>query len=304
MNSAAPDFVLFVQHGWADDNRAMLALGQALATERTHIVAPNLGYLKTWLRITPLIEIAEQAALATLAQYPNLPWRIVGHSMGGLIWLELLHRQPQWWSRVHSLCLVASPIGGADLGRMFDPLGLGLGIAADLGKSRRAIAQQIAAEIPTLIVAGDIDGGSDGTVTVECTKFCHARFVQLPQRSHPALRNHPEVVAAIQDFWLDTSLGDRLTAQPAIERLRAADWITDGHPRDFARAKPFQTLDDGSTIRLWRNPLGILHVFVADAEGQYLYGGFVGWLHEPELWQLLQTIAAEAAVDSGPLNLG
>jgi pimeloyl-ACP methyl ester carboxylesterase len=293
MDLASPSFLLFAQHGWADDNRAMLALAQVLATPEAHIVAPSLGYLQTWLRIAPLIEAAEKIALQTLDRYPNRPLRIVGHSMGGLIWLELLHRHPEWWNRVHSLVLVASPVGGSDLSRLIDPIGLGVGIAADLGKTRCAIAEPIAAQIPTLIIAGDLDGGSDGTVPVACTQFANAQFLCLPGLSHAAMRNHPAVASVIQEFWADTSQGEPLVIIPVINRLRAIEWVTDSHPRDFAKAKPLITLKDGSTLRTWRSPLGILHVYVAAPDGQCLYSGFIGWLHEKDLLQALDAIKAE-----------
>lgn len=296
MDLTAPNFILFAQHGWADDNKAMLSLSRALTNPQVKIVAPCLNYAQTWLRIAPLIDEVERIAVETLDHWPNQPLRIIGHSMGGLIWLEVLDRHPNWWAQVHSLVLVASPVGGADLGRMLDPLAMGLGIAADLGKSRRAIAEKIAAQIPTLVIAGDIDNGSDGTVPVASTQFAHTQFVRLSDLSHPALRNHPTVAATIAAFWTDTSLGETLIADPVIDRLRAIPGMTDGHPRDFAKAKTFTTLQDGSTIRVGRNPWGIPHVYVASAAGQCLYSGFIGWLHESELWQVLQVIKTETEV--------
>ncbi|HEY9764225.1 MAG TPA: lysophospholipase [Trichocoleus sp.] len=295
MNRVSPDYILFAQHGWADDNRAMLSLARALAAPNTEIVVPCLNYAQTWLRIAPLIDTVERTAIATLGQYPDVPLRILGHSMGGLIWLEILERHPEWWSRVHSLVLVASPVGGADLGRLLDPLAVGIGIAADLGRSRCAIAEKIAAQIPTLVIAGDINGGSDGTVMVECTKFPHAQFVCLPGLSHPVLRNHPSVASIIDEFWTDTNLGETLVTHPIIQRLRAIPWMTDGHPRDFGKAKPFITLQDGSTVRTWRNPFGIFHIYVADPEERCRYSGFIGWIHEADLWQALQEIKAKAS---------
>lgn len=302
MNRASADFILFAQHGWADDNRALLGLARALATEQTHVVAPSLSYAQTWLRIAPLIDAVEAIAAEAVARYPAAPIRIIGHSMGGLIWLEVLSRHPQWWDRVHSLVLVASPVGGADLGRLLDPLALGIGIAADLGRSRCAIAEKIATHIPTLVIAGDIDDGSDGTIPVACTRFAHTRFVQLPGLSHAVMRNHPTVASTIAQFWADTSLGDILEHHPEIALLRSLFWMTDGHPRDFPKAKILFTLKDGSTIRAWRSPFGVLHIYVADVEGQCLYSGFIGWFHEAEVWQTLQVIKAEQGIAHQPIR--
>ncbi|NJO80603.1 MAG: lysophospholipase [Cyanobacteria bacterium RM1_2_2] len=297
MVNVTPKYILFAQHGWADTNSTMMALANQLVASNTaqpegcvSIVAPDLGYLQTWLRITPLIQTVEKVAIQQRAIHPNIPFRIVGHSMGGLIWLEVLNRHREWWADVHSLILIASPVGGADLGRMIDPFNLGIGIAADLGINRKPLAEKIAAQIPTLIVAGNSDEGSDGTVPVESTKFANARFVCLPRVSHPVLRNHPAVVSIIQDFWLDTTLGETIEYDQIIRRLHAVPGITDAHWRGFREATVAMKLDNGGTIRTWKNGLGIDHVFVASPEGKCLYAGFVGWLHTPDLEQALTEI--------------
>lgn len=286
----APDFILFAQHGWADNNQHMAALAQSLATESTLIVAPSLNYAMTWLRIVPLIQEVEQAALAAITRWPEAPLRIIGHSMGGLIWLEVLTRHPDWWPRVHSLVLVASPVGGADLGRIIDPLRVGVGIAADLGQDRRAMASAIAAQINTLVIAGNVDGGSDGTITVECTKVPHAQFVDMEGLSHAVMRYHPWVVETIRQFWEGQSFSEPLTQHPVIEQLRAIPGMTDAHLRDLPQSAPFLTLEDDSVIRVWRHPLGIDHVFVLAPNGACIYAGYVGWLHRSELWKALYQI--------------
>lgn len=295
MANLIPEFILFAQHGWADGNAAMLSLANRLVAAEPRIpmppvVAPDLGYLQTWLRIAPLIEAVETLAIQQREIYPNVPWRIIGHSMGGLIWLEVLNRHPEWWADVHSLILIGSPVGGADLGRMIDPLSLGIGIAADLGKNRKPIAERIAAAMPTLIIAGNCDEGSDGTIPVECTKFTNARFVCLSSLSHAAMRTHSAVVATILDFWRDATLGELIEYDQIIRRLHAVSGITDAHWRDFDKATIAMKLDNGGTIRTWKSGFGIDHVFVACPDGQCLYAGFVGWLHTRDLQQALSEI--------------
>ncbi|HEY9614513.1 alpha/beta hydrolase [Allocoleopsis sp.] len=291
----SPDFVLFAQHGWADDSKAIASLARSLATPKTLIVAPDLGWIKTWIRIDPLIHKLEQIFLETLVRYPKTPIKIIGHSMGGLIWLEVLSRHPEWWSQVHSLVLIASPIGGADLARIFDPLGIGIGMARDLGINRREMAELIATAIPTLIIAGDIDNGSDGTITIETTKFSGAKqFICLPALSHAVLKNHPEVVATIQNFWtnpqilVDEREPDFSTL--LIQQIRLVPGITDAHRRDFYRSRAYIRFHNGITIRTWRNPLQVEHVFIGNNEGQCLYGGFVGWLHADGLRRTLEDV--------------
>jgi hypothetical protein len=290
MLSNTPEFILFLQHGWADNNQAMLKLGRRLVTDTTLVVAPKLQYIQTWIGMAPLIQCVENIAIEQMAKYADVPIKIIGHSMGGLIWLELLHRHCHWHSRVQSLVLIGSPVGGADLARMLDPFSLGIGIARDLGTNRKAIAQQIAAVIPTLIIAGDIGGGTDGTVPVESTKFANAQFVCLPGLSHAVLRNHPLVASTILDFWQDSTIGTLVVFDDIVQRLHAVPGITDGHWRHFPKARIAIALKNGGTVRIWRNLAGVEHVFVASKEGQCLYAGFVGWMHVPNLRQALEEI--------------
>jgi pimeloyl-ACP methyl ester carboxylesterase len=106
----------------------MRKLGADVAAPGTTSIAPDLGYLRTWLRIEPLIDTVEEQAIAALAAHPEAQVSIIGHSMGGLIWLELLKRRPTWLARVSRLALLGVPVAGADLARIFYPLGLGIGI--------------------------------------------------------------------------------------------------------------------------------------------------------------------------------
>ncbi|MFM7427530.1 MAG: alpha/beta fold hydrolase [Elainella sp.] len=290
-------FLLFAQHGWADDNRAMLNLGRQLVGNKALIIAPDLGYVQTWIRIAPLVQQVETIARDTIAVYPDHALRIVGHSMGGLIWLEVLQRHPEWWPRVHSLVLVASPVGGADLGRMIDPLELGIGIAADLGTNRKPIAAAIAAQIPTLVIAGDIQHGSDGTVPVACTRVAKTQFVCLPL-DHTALRHHPTVTAQILDFWADFKIGESVTAHEVIEQLQKVPGITDCDRRYFPRAQIHTQLKDGGSLRVYKNRVGVDYVFVANEAGDCFYAGFVGWLHAPDLQQALHRIGSTYALSS------
>lgn len=288
-----PDFILFAQHGWADNNEEISQLANSLGTEKTKIINPNLGWMKTWLSIDPLIEIVSQKAQETLEQYPNIPWRIIGHSMGGLIWLEVLHKHPQWWEKIHSLILIASPVGGADLARIIDPLSIGVGIAADLGKNRRFIADRITKIVPTLVIAGNIDQGSDGTIPVSSTKLSYGHFVCLPNLSHSQLKNHTSVVDSIEKFWKTSptpALFEKDLPTILIDRLQLIPGMTDGHPRDFEKGKSYLNFERGISIKLWKNPLNILHVYVANDQQECLYAGFVGWVHSEGLYQGLEAI--------------
>lgn len=288
-----PDFLLFAQHGWADNHKNLSKLAQKLIDENALLIAPSLGILKTFIRISPLVKDVERIASQTINQYPETPLRIMGHSMGGLIWLEVLNRNPQWWDKVHSLVLIGSPIGGSDVARIIDPLGIGIGMARDLGKNRRHLAEKIAQHIPTLMIASNLDTGSDGLVTLETTKFSYCQFICVQGIAHADLRYHPRVAPLIQDFWANPTLGvapESNLVTRLIDRLRSVSGMTDGHWRDFDFSQIYANLPEGITVRTWKNPLGVDHVFVGDHNDQCLYAGYVGWLHSSALRQTLADI--------------
>jgi pimeloyl-ACP methyl ester carboxylesterase len=291
-----PDFIFFAQHGWADTNQKISELAQSVATPNTLVISPDLGWLNTWLYIEPLITKVEQIASVAIAHHPHTPIRIIGHSLGGLIWLEVMDRHPQWWPQVHSLVLVGVPVGGSDLGRRIDPFGWGIGIARDLGKNRRDMAEAIAIQIPTLSIAGDIDRGSDGTVPIEATKFRYARLVCIPGIKHAEMKNHPEIATAVRNFWANPgeipTATDDLGAK-IIHALQAVPGMTDSHPRDFAKSKVWMFCPDGTTVSTYKNPLQVNHVYVADREGKCTYSGYVGWVNSDHLWQALGELKQE-----------
>lgn len=287
------DFILFAQHGWADITNRISQLAQRLADSNTLVISPNLGWLNTWIAIEPLITRVEAEVTKAIATHPHAKIKIIGHSMGGLIWLELLDRHPEWWTKVHSLILLGSPIGGAHLARIIDPLGIGIGVAKDLGKNRRAIAEKIAQKIPTLVIAGDCDRGSDRTVTVESTKFSHSQFVCLPNISHNALKIHPKLDDIIQSFWKNptiTELSKTDFVEGIIDLIRSTKGMTDGHFKNFDRSRIYIFFENGLTIRAWTNYLQVKHIFLVDRDSKCIYSGYVGWLHSQELSQTLENI--------------
>ena len=278
-----PKFIIFSQHGLSDTNTQMLSLAHKVAPPNSHVVAPNLGIVKTYFNIEPLITKVEQDAVQAFEQYPNIPARIIATSLGGVIWVEALSRNRKWWSKIESLVLLGSPIGGSDLARMIDPFGWGIGMAKYLGENRRPLAEKITAVVPTLVVAGNTTGGSDGTVTIESTKLKHAHFVCINGVSHPVLRSAPAVAKAIQVFWEkpreplpapNATLVSELT-----EHFRTVQGITDANSADVQYSNIVHSFANGSTIRTWINGFGVYHVFIVDADRRCQYAGFVGWVH-------------------------
>ena len=286
-SSLPVELIVFSQHGMADNNRAMGLLARKVSLLPTCIIAPDLGLIHTLFEIEPLIRKVEEMAGQTFNRYAGLPARLMATSLGGVIWVEVLSRHPEWWSHFESLVLLGSPIGGADLARIVDPFSWGIGIAKHLGKNRRALAEQITVEIPTLVVTGNITGGGDGTVSIESTKLNHAHYACLDNVTHSGLRTHPSVVKVIRDFWAQPrqilSEPNRNLVSELIEHFRAVPGITDASARDFSSAKTIFSFDDGTSISTWKNLVGVDHVFIANKHGECKYSAFVGWAHSKGL---------------------
>lgn len=73
--------------------------------------------------------------------------------------------------------------------------------------------------------------------------------------------------------------------------------MIDAHQQDFHKATTAIVLKDSSSIRLWWNLVGVEHVFLASPQGDFLYGGFVGWIHVKALQQTLKEIKQEYAAE-------
>jgi pimeloyl-ACP methyl ester carboxylesterase len=293
-----PDFLLFAQHGWADTGNDIGRLARSLASHKTMTIVPSLNWLQTSLRIEPLIREVERLAGETIASYPETPIRIIGHSMGGLIWLEVLHRHREWWSKVHSLVVIGSPIGGSDVARKIDPFSMGIGIARDLGKNRRNLAVNIASEIPTLSIASDIGLGTDGLVTVPNTKFDRANWILISGIRHAALKCHPQVGSLIAEFWNApqiSNLADVNLAVKLIDRLQALPGMTDTDYRYLKRSRLAIEFDENLSIRIWHSPFKVNYVFIVD-QSKCLYAGCVGILHTKALRETLAEFKTQSEI--------
>jgi pimeloyl-ACP methyl ester carboxylesterase len=266
--------LLFAQHGWADTNRAMLRFGQTVAPPDTLMVAPRLGYVQTWLRMEPLIASVERTAAEALAQHPTARIRVVGHSMGGLIWIELLARHPEWLARTDRLVLVGCPVGGAELARIFDPFGLAIG--RDLRVDRRALAEAVASIVPTLAIVGDRLGRHDGTVSHESARLDHARFVVAPASSHASSRGDRWVTLLTRAFFEEPAPA-ATDLHTLIAQIQTVPGVRPVEAQLFRLARVIVMFADGATIRLFDIVPGLELIFVADAEGRCVYAGGVPW---------------------------
>lgn len=311
-----PQFILFAQHGWSDNGRDINTLAKALVEpdnedtqDTTVVVAPSLGLIRTYWRINPLINKLDKLVQEKLDQYPEAQLKIIGHSLGGLIWLELLKIHPEWYPQIHSLVVMGSPVGGSHLARLIDPLGLGIGMARDLGTNRRALAAKIAQKIPTLAIASDLGHGSDGMVTLENTKFNHSQFVCVQGIHHGHLKFHKAMIPLIQEFWSDPQIN------LSQVNLNSSDWIvslltfvknirgmTDANYQNLAKAKVLIRLAQGVTIKSYTNLAKVEHVFITNAQQECLYAGYVGWLHTAYLRKSLEEIKKMFPLVNSPKN--
>ena len=292
-----PEFLLFVQHGWADTGNTIGRLARAVASPETIVTVPSLGLIKTFISIEPLVKEVERIATEIIEKYPDTPLKIIGHSMGGLMWLEVLDRNPQWWHKVHSLVLLGSPVGGSNIARIIDPLGIGIGTAKCLGKNRREIAQRIAQKIPTLSVASDINFGTDGLVTVENTKFDYANWVLVSDIPHSAMRSDSHMIPLIKDFWANPKLGSPPSTDYAtqlIQTLRSVPGMTDTDYSNFKRSQIIATCDDSTTIHTWSNSLGVSHVYIGIGD-RCVYAGYVGLIHAYGLSKAISKLSSDIA---------
>ena len=283
--------LLFSQHGWADTNRRMLAFGLAVAPPGTEVVATDLGFFRTWQRLEPLVDRVEAEAAAFLEQFPASPACIVGHSMGGLIWLTLLDRHPEWRRRVTSLALIGCPVRGAELAAALDRQGWT--IARDLAVDRGEIAARVAATVPTISVAGDLLLASDGTVTLRSARVDGARFVCLPRESHAGLVKSDRVIRLVRAFIHDPHPSPTDTPS-LIARLQAVAGAVPSVDRLPAGGKVSLLFPDGANVRVRFPPLGMLQVSLYDPEGGCLWAGSVPRRNAGDLRQALQDLEAHA----------
>lgn len=92
-----------------------------------------------------------------------------------------------------------------------------------------------------------------------------------------------------------TAVGESWTEETAraIAILENVPGMTRAHHRDYKSANPIIRLRDGTSVRTWKNPLGVDHVFLGDRSDRNIYGGFVGWMDAKGLQQALERIRTE-----------
>lgn len=110
----------------------------------------------------------------------------------------------------------------------------------------------------------------------------HIEVKEIPKR------NSQKDCAELENYILKEYKVDE--SKEIIQLFKEVPGMTSAHHRDFPRSELFITCPSGVSVRTWRNPVNVLHVFVADESGELIFGGFVGWIHTDGLLACLREI--------------
>lgn len=130
-------------------------------------------------------------------------------------------------------------------------------------------------------------------------KRAHIKLQQINE-SYEVLKNyyeHNEYNTTSQNPPNEKQPDYRKTREPqrstvnileqVINILNRVPGMTIAHPRDFKRSVPRFILADDSVVKTWKNPVGVDHVFIANQNGNMVFGGFVGWIHSESLYRAI-----------------
>jgi hypothetical protein len=108
----------------------------------------------------------------------------------------------------------------------------------------------------------------------------------------PLAKAYEKVHDSVDEWNSSAQTADRISnvAEQVVDLLNEVEGMTQAHSRDFKNATPRFTLRDGSVLKVFKNPVGVNHVFIADDQGNMIFGGFVGWIHADGLNQAIARI--------------
>ncbi|MBW4591209.1 hypothetical protein G7B40_038940 [Aetokthonos hydrillicola Thurmond2011] len=84
--------------------------------------------------------------------------------------------------------------------------------------------------------------------------------------------------------------------QKVIEILNKVPGMTSAHSRDFKRATPVFKLKDGTVVKIYKNPVFIEHIFLANPDRELVFSGFVGLIDTKGLTEAIENIKREFGV--------
>ena len=106
--------------------------------------------------------------------------------------------------------------------------------------------------------------------------------------------NQDHLVAQIELQLVEQSKPD---SEPDVSRithkLQLTSGMTNADKKDFPKSHPFIKFQNGVTIYVYKNVVGVDHVFVTDHTGTCVFGGYVGWMQAARLQEVLEGIRQE-----------
>lgn len=95
----------------------------------------------------------------------------------------------------------------------------------------------------------------------------------------------PDLAEKLSDRFSDAEKSKILSSDAAkiINELCTVEGITPAASRYLKVSSILFTTNDRTIVSRWKNPAGCEHVFVSDKDGMFLFGGFVGWIHNKGL---------------------
>lgn len=80
------------------------------------------------------------------------------------------------------------------------------------------------------------------------------------------------------------------TTLQLVNRFQRVQEMLDADRADFPKSHPHIIFKNGVAINLWRNSLGVDHIFIVDGCGACVYGGYVLWPYSKKLKRVLEDI--------------
>jgi hypothetical protein len=104
-----------------------------------------------------------------------------------------------------------------------------------------------------------------------------------------------QMIERMADTKRATTIGEEATK--VIEELSQVPGITQASSRDLKDSLNLFKLRDGTIVSRYTNPAKFEHVFLSNAQGEFIYGGYVGWIHNAGLLQKIEEIRQTYAMN-------
>ena len=117
-------------------------------------------------------------------------------------------------------------------------------------------------------------------------------FNSLLSAITPLAQVYEKIHDSVDEWNSPTQTANQISniAEQVVDLLNEVEGMTQAHSRDFKNATPRFTLRDGSLLKVFKNPVGVDHVFIADDQGNMIFVGFVGWIHANRLKEAIARI--------------